>query len=334
MLASIWKPAERGRRSQDRQRALIYFVCGNPGLIGFYVDFFEALRNLLDASQGHTAYDLYGRNLAGFCDDEHEPFGPDNPPLDVDAQVDAVYGDVASRRTGSGTPYDFVVLMGHSIGAYICVDVFHRHMRAPRAGAAHLRLRHGFLLFPTIASLAASPAGVRFTLLRGLPTMETHLAWYAGALLRFVPGALLRCIAANLMGFSRRTAGLVAEWLKSRDGLLQLVHMAKSEMDTVLEDKWEDELWEAASGGVHQTDRLSSSSPPRFFLFYGREDHWVANHVRDEFVERRRAAGGTSITVDEGNIPHAFCVGEDTSWMIARKVHAWVAQIDDAAAKA
>ncbi|KAG5926561.1 hypothetical protein E4U42_003156 [Claviceps africana] len=337
MLTSICKPADEGRRrSPDQQHALIYLVCGNPGLIGFYVDFLEALRNLLDGSQGPIAYDLYGRNLAGFCDEEHAPFGPDNPPLDVDAQVDAVYRDVASRRTASGAPYDFVVLMGHSIGAYICVEIFHRHARAP---PPQPRLRHGFLLFPTIASLGLSPAGVRFNRLRGLPTMETHLVRYARALLWFIPGVLLRWIAAHLMGFSGRAADLTAEWLKSRDGLLQLVHMAKSEMDTILEDKWDDELWDAVAAAGADPSASSASDPPRFFFFYGRDDHWVANHVRDEFVERRRRAGakaaaGTSITVDEGSIPHAFCVGEDTSWMVARKVHAWVTQIDDAAAKA
>ncbi|KAG6011952.1 hypothetical protein E4U54_007825 [Claviceps lovelessii] len=351
MLASIWKPSERQRASQ--QRALIYFVCGNPGLIGFYVDFLGALRSLLDTWDGQTVYDLYGRNLAGFSDDDHEPFGPDNPPLDIDAQVDAVYGDVASRRTSSGTPYDFVILMGHSIGAYICVEIFHRHMHehsrthththTPYPGPQTLRLRHGFLLFPTIACLARSTAGIRLNRLRSLPTMETYLVRYAKALLWLVPRPGLRWILANLMGFSRRTAGLTAEWLKSRDGVFQALHMAKSELDTIMEDTWDDGLWEAASEPVSSSRSSSpcarSAGAPRFFIFYGREDHWVANHVRDEFIERRRRAGEkaaveTRIMVDEGDIPHAFCVREDTSWMIARKVHAWVEQIDDATAEA
>ncbi|KAG5984065.1 hypothetical protein E4U55_006200 [Claviceps digitariae] len=374
MLASIWKPSERRRGSDSQQRALIYFVCGNPGLIGFYVDFLDALRNLLDTWHGHAAYDLYGRNLAGFSDHDHEPFGPHNPPLDIDAQVTAMYHDVASRRTSSGKPYDFVILMGHSIGAYICVEIFHRHMHSTHPHPSPpLHLRHGFLLFPTIASLGLSAAGTRFNSLRRLPTMETHMASYAQALLRLFPQSTQRWILAYVMGFSHRTANLTAQWLKSRDGILQALHMAKSELDTIHEDKWDDELWEAASGALPDTHLSSADSPsspsssssshpsspatviaapssapppapppapqPRFFMFYGREDHWVANHVRDEFIERRGRGGekggaGTWIAVDEGSIPHAFCVGEDTSWMIARKVHAWVTQTDDAAARA
>lgn len=310
MLSSIWKPSEQLRGAETR--ALIYFVCGNPGLIGFYVDFLDALRNLLDTSQSATAYDIYGRNLAGFCDHEHEPFTPDNPPCDVDGQVDVIYQDVASRRvstedgSGSDKPYDFVVLMGHSIGAYIAVEIFHRHMQDP-GRAPHLRLRHGFLLFPTIASLALSQSGARINYMRSLPTMETHFVTYAKALLGLFPQGTLRWIIQNAMGFSPRAADVTAEWLKSRDGVLQALHMGKSELDTIFEDKWDDELWEVSASAAELP-------PPRFFMFYGREDHWVANHVRDEFIERRRRAGEkggrTSITVDEGNIQHAFCTKE------------------------
>ncbi|KAK2601622.1 hypothetical protein QQS21_004857 [Conoideocrella luteorostrata] len=334
MLSSIWKPSEQLRGSS--QRALIYFVCGNPGLIGFYVDFLDALRNLLNTSQGTTAYDIYGRNLLGFCDDEHEPFGPDNTPWDVHAEVDGMYEDVAARRvsvedgTGDDKPYDFVILMGHSIGAYICVEMFHRHMQDP-SRAQRLNLRHGFLLFPTIASLALSRSGVRFNYMRSLPTMETHIATYAKGILSLFSQGTLQWVIENVMGFSPYTASVTAEWLKSRDGVLQALHMGKSELDTIFEDKWEDELWEV-SASASATDKGPALS--RFFMFYGREDHWVANHVRDEFIERRRRAGekggGTSITVDEGNIPHAFCTKELTSWMIARRVHEWVEEIDKA----
>ncbi|OAQ66282.1 hypothetical protein VFPPC_16005 [Pochonia chlamydosporia 170] len=325
MLSSIWKPSEKIRGTH--RHALIYFICGNPGLIGFYVDFLDALRNLLNTSESPTAYDIYGRNLLGFSDEEHEPFSQGNPPWDVHGQVDGMYQDVASRfittQEGPNKPYDFVILMGHSIGAYICVEIFHRHTQDP-SKAPHLNLRHGFLLFPTIASLALSQSGTRMNYLRSLPTMETHFITYAKALLSIFPQATLQWVIENIMSFSANAASVTAEWLKSRDGVLQALHMGKSELDTIFEDTWEDELWEVSAAAETQA--------PRFFLFYGREDHWVANHVRDEFIERRRRAGEkggrTSITVDEGNIQHAFCTKEHTSWSIARRVHGWVEEID------
>lgn len=319
MLASIWKPSEQLRGV--KQRALIYFICGNPGLIGYYVDFLDALRNLLDSSQGHTAYDLYGQNLLGFCDEEHEPFGPGNEPYDVNGQITGMYADVASRKasagdgTDDGKPYDFVILMGHSIGAYISTEIIYRHMLDP-SSAPHLNLRHGFLLFPTIESIALSQSGRRMNLLRRLPTFETQFVTYAKALLSLFPQATLRWIVENVMGFTPHAATITAEWLKSRDGIRQALHMGKAELDTIFEDKWEDELWEV-SESCAATD-ADAANTPKFFMFYGREDHWVANHVRDEFIERRREhgekGGRTSIAVDEGNIPHAFCTRERKSY--------------------
>lgn len=317
MPSSIRLPSEL--RDAER-RALVYFVCGNPGLIGFYADFLDALRGMLNASEAEagsearTAYDVYGRNLLGFSDAEHEPFGPGRPgPWDLDAQVEAIYDDVASTAelpcpgSGSGSGYDFVVLAGHSVGAYIAVDIFHRHARQPDR-APRLVLRHGLLLFPTIASIDASPSGRRAQLLRRLPTFDTHAHTYAWLALLPWPRAALCWVMASAMGFSPRAADVAAGWLKSRDGVLQALHMARSELDHIREDSWGEELWEASA---EANDDAAAAATPRFFLFYGKEDHWVASHVRDEFIRRRAERGGrTSIAVDEGGIPHAFCTSE------------------------
>ncbi|POR31564.1 Uncharacterized protein TPAR_08241 [Tolypocladium paradoxum] len=336
MLSSIWLPS--GLRDAKR-RALVYFVCGNPGLVGFYADFLDALRGMLDASEAEpearTAYDVYGRNLLGFSDAEHEPFGPGRAgPWDLDAQVEAIYDDVAARAehrgsgsdsgSDSGCGYDFVVLAGHSVGAYIAVDIFHRHARQPDR-APRLVLRHGLLLFPTIASIDESPSGRRMQLLRSLPTLDAYAHTYAWLALLPWPRAALCCIMASAMGFSPRAADVAAEWLKSRDGVLQALHMGKSELDRIREDAWGEGLWEASTEAADD----DAAATPRFFLFYGKEDHWVAGHVRDDFIRRRRERGGrTSIAVDEGDIPHAFCTSEHNSWLVAKRVHGWIEEIE------
>ena len=50
----------------------------------------------------------------------------------------------------------------------------------------------------------------------------------------------------------------------------------------------------------------------KFYMFYAKQDHWVADHVRDEFIAKREEHSGrggrTSIAVDEsGALKHAFC---------------------------
>lgn len=334
MMSHIWLPSGLG----VPRRALIYFVCGNPGLIGFYADFLGALRSMLDA-EGRTriAFDIFGKNLLGFSDAEHEPFGPRLRPWDLEGQVQGTYADVAARSRGprleaSGSPpppgpdgdeadgdegdgvakggrrhaYDFVMLAGHSIGAYIAVEVLHRSWLSARP----LGIRHGLLLFPTIASIGLSPSGRRAQALRSVPGLERRAHQVARLALAPLSRGALCWVAERLMGFSPHTADVTAEWLKSRDGVLQALHLGLSELDGVREEAWGDELWEAAAAAAAD-GQGGGSAAPRFFLLYGRSDHWVADHVRDEFIQRRRRRGGpTSIAIDEDGLPHAFCTTE------------------------
>lgn len=381
IISLLAKPRQRGVRPYQRH-GLIYFICGNPGLINYYVVFLDCLRGMLDAADegsGGTAYDIYGRNLLGFSDDDHEPFSKTNEPWDLDGQIDGIYRDVAARSVipddagaegeqgQAARPYDFVILMGHSVGAYISVEILHRHMKDP-SQAPHLILRHGFLLFPTLTHIADSPSGRRLSLLRSIPRLEDNAHHLAKFILGCIPYAWLFWIVKNMLGFTPQTAEVTARWLKSRDGVWQALHLGLSELRTICEEKWEEELWEttaedgdtnsynyyhgrgtiSANGESQGSAEASERHIPKFFLFYGKHDHWVANHLRDAFIQRRGEKGHTKILIDEGDIPHAFCVKErefcceavllkmrganlgalDTSWVIAKKVYEWVMEIE------
>lgn len=304
MVSNIWLPSDR--HSEAIHHALIYFVCGNPGLVEYYTDFLKLLRGLLDKVEHDTAYDIYGRNLFGFVDDEHEPFGPENKPWDLNGQIEGIYDDVAARRIDS-KPYDFVILMGHSVGSYICVEVFHRHLESPER-APHLNLRHGFLLFPTLTHIARSASGVKFTALRrAVPFLDTTTNIVARLLVSFLTVAGLTWLVQRVMGFTPITASVTARWLKSRDGVRQAVHLGLTELETICEEKWSEELWAASQG--------PKGDAPRFFVFYAKTDHWVDDGEREGFIERRRG-GLTKIEVDEGDIPHAFCTKDGKSSMV------------------
>lgn len=355
MKANISLPSSR--QSTATKHALIYFVPGNPGVIEFYSDFLRCLRALLDKTEGDTAYDIYGRNLLGFHDDDHEPFTSQNLPFGLDAQVEGIWADVATHRSPSSKdtakPYDFVILIGHSIGAYVVVETFHRQAQRPKAG---LTLRHGFLLFPTISHIARSPSGLRVTALqrrRYLAGVEDNLHRIAGALLFLLPQSALRWLWRNYLGFSEGAAATLGAWLKSRDGVWQAIHLGRLELRHVGADRWEETFWDAADAADGQ-----AAVAPKFFFFYGKHDHWVDNDLRDEFIARQKARGDPQgrpvLEVDEGDIPHAFSVQEGmchldkltnyitnfhiclrmlmvesgTSLEIAEKVHGWIRGIE------
>lgn len=286
-------------------RALIYFICGNPGLINFYDDYLGILAQQIRASPVTRAYDIYGRDLYGFDDDDHAPFAKENPPLDLEAQIKGAYQDVVQKAAGED--YEFVVLMGHSVGAYIATEIMHRHMKDGNRTAGEIDLRHGILLFPTLTHIAKSPSGKHMSLLQHIPLLNTNFHLVAKGLLSLFSQSTICWVVENVMGFSTQAAGVVSRWLKSRDGVWQAVHLGQSEMATIREDVWEAELWDIVHGEDGKGD--GKRGPPKFFMFYAKHDHWVANKLRDEFIDSRQESGARMV-IDEGDIPHAFCTRE------------------------
>lgn len=315
-VASVWLPFDDA--SPVGKRTLLYFISGNPGLIEYYRDFLTHLRHLLD-TQGRsgTAYDIYGCNLPGFSDSDHDtPFSADNPPWDLQGVVGKMYEDMKTR----GEEYGEVILMGHSVGTFIAVEMFHRYLNE---GAEGVKLRHGFLLFPTVTHLALSPAGRRFTfVMRHVPLLERYAHVPARLVLSLVPIMLLEAFISNVLGFTTSAAKTTAGWLKSRDGVYQTLYLASDELKVIAgEERWGEEIWEVEDtlppkGG--EGEGKQSAGLPRFFMFYGKKDHWIADDLRDEFVERMGRLRGEGrrvpkIEVDEKGLRHDFCTMEGES---------------------
>ncbi|KAK8097066.1 hypothetical protein PG999_013010 [Apiospora kogelbergensis] len=322
------------------RNVLVFMISGNPGLIDYYKPFLSALRTLLDSSAASkgTRFHLCGQDLAGFNDNDHEPFSAANPPRDVAYQVNYLFKTLSEYRIqdeGSpkrGKPFDEVILVGHSVGTYLILQLFHKLLREPEA-APHLRLKAGILLFPTIEHIRHSPSGQRMELLRKAgPLLESNAHLLAWGFLWLWPYAALLWVITNVLGQPPAAAHVTARWLKSRDGVWQALHMGLDEMRVIGEDQWDEEIWEieredavataAAAGNVGVGNRL----PPKFFFFFGKDDHWVANHFRDAFIERRQKhTERTRLMVDEGNLPHAFCIHH--SEVVAEKVASWVNEL-------
>lgn len=312
---------------------LLFFIPGNPGLVDYYTDFFDQLKARIGWADGHIH--VHGRDLFGFRDDSHEPFSKDNPPYDVDRQVEAVFDHLAAlRRTDSsrttpgvkGEPYDFVILAGHSVGSYIALEIFHRHMRDP-SRAPHLKLHAGLLLFPTVTHMAQSPSGKRLELIRTTPLLDGAAHVVAQRFLDLWPAWALRWFVSNVLGMGARAAEVTTRFLKSRDGVWQALHMGKDEMRVITEEKWDQELWE-----VEDSDDSAKRTTPRFFFYFGKKDHWVADHFRDHFIRAREKHienGWARVEIDDRGLPHAFCTTEKNSELIAEKVAEWLKELWD-----
>ncbi|KAI6381481.1 hypothetical protein MCOR25_001173 [Pyricularia grisea] len=328
-----------------RQRnVLLFFIPGNPGLVGYYGPFLSHLRRLLDESgPAQIAVDLYGTSLSGFDDADHDaPFRiPGNPPRDVADQIRFVESRLAevcaAAAAAEARPYDAVMVMGHSVGAYIACEVVHRGKQRRREeeqlkseqnakGLAFTSpddFRAGILLFPTIAHIALSPSGKRLDQIRKVALLDRYAHVAAALLLSVLPLALLRFVLRRFWKMPPHAVDTTTAWLGSRDGVWQALHMGKDEMRVIGEDRWGDEFWEEVGGDAAAKPRDSAGT--RFFLLYGKNDHWVAEDVRDAFLAKREGGRGlrTKVVVDDtGVLPHDFCI--NYSEPVAEKVKVWL----------
>ncbi|KAK4209169.1 lipid droplet-associated hydrolase [Rhypophila decipiens] len=260
--------------------------------------------------------------------------------------------------------YDQVILMGHSVGAYIGMEIFHRHHHQLLALSHQqtdpdpdpenhqkevkfpFNLLAGIMLFPTIWDIAKSPNGLVFNrFIRNNAFMSNNAHKIAKWTVDWFPSWVLKSVVRNVMGFSDDGAETTTNFLTSRDGIHQALYLARDEMASITEEKWEREMWEASHDleqdesskvGAEGKTKLKQGGD-RFFFLFGKKDHWVADKTRDAFIEKRRQEHGDKgrvrVLVDEtggvggekAGIPHAFCIHH--SEVVAEKVKTWIDEV-------
>ncbi|KAI9040604.1 bifunctional triacylglycerol lipase/ester hydrolase [Aspergillus affinis] len=310
----------------------IYFITGNPGLIGYYHTFLsvlsEKIKILTKTEDQNRSFQIYGHSLAGF--ELPEPGQKKQEPQSathyygLEEQIRFVqrklYNFTADKPDGvdqlssqsNTTPSTGtrpkVILIGHSVGAYIAMEVLRRHREGSQGDRpVDFDIIGGALLFPTVVDIAKSPSGQKLT---RLLSIIPQLALVAGILVRIltalVPASIMRSLIRIYMPSAPGTmVETTTGFLKSKRGVQQALHMASDEMETITADKWSDDVW-----------GISTSQDPvaRLFFYFGRNDHWVAERTRDEIIELRgQKPRGPKMSVCEEGVPHAFCLRHSDS---------------------
>lgn len=239
--------------------------------------------------------------------------------------IEHTYQDVLEQKHKG---FDAVILIGHSVGSYIALEVLSRLRR--RSSEASLKPSskaklNAILLFPTVTHIAQSPSGVKFSTLFGIPKFPTlvHLLSQYG--FWALSDDWLKGAVKKITGMPDNAAGVTARFLRSKTGVAQSLHMARDEMKTITEDKWDEEIWGIEGEDEEKGDGEVREAPRLVFLF-GEDDHWVANHTRDALIKARGSSGGRiKMVLDQDKIPHGFCIRH--SEQVAEKVSVWVSEM-------
>jgi pimeloyl-ACP methyl ester carboxylesterase len=152
-----------------RKRVLIFFIPGNPGLVEYYRQFLDIIRRRLNDRVSHhnTQYYISGGSLAGFdlnSGSRQTLAISTGLPLSLDNQVEDVYARLQSTAATLRAENDIqgdlpVVVIGHSIGAYMVLETVAKWKRLAKQGPTNMKIAAGLCLFPTIYELNLSPTG-------------------------------------------------------------------------------------------------------------------------------------------------------------------------------
>ena len=307
------------RQSQDRNREelrIISFITGNPGLIGYYHLF---LSSLADSEEARDCV-IYGASLGGF--EVSAPGEPENRddagdggqerdgdiegllfPKNTGGRQDgkmwglreqvelcmARLDELVKRLEEGNVPTRVkVVLMGHSVGAWIALEMI-KSLNSRREGSEryetatnargnkepgggygtdekrkereHLpawEVEAAILLTPTIVDLHLSNSGrVAAPLLGNVPYLPEVLQFGASGLRWVIGEQWLRWVLSKATGMQKGDGcGLdttVNFWM-SKTGVQQSLSLARDELRIIREDNWGEEVWGALEDGTGEME--------------------------------------------------------------------------------
>ena len=205
---------------------------------------------------------------------------------------------VNGRENEDGSKPIEVILAGHSVGAYICLELvrlWHErcHAQSPSSKQPAWKPSTCILLTPTIQDIHLSPSGVVATPLLTnfsfLPSLAQILV--RSVLLKVLPTTLFTSLVSRVTGMKQGSHGLEATlaFLNSEQGVEQALYMAGWEMKEIRTDKWGEEVWGASHDEVFSSnaDGRREYSSPTLFFWFAKEDHWVANVTKEAVLQSR-----------------------------------------------
>ncbi|KAF2823990.1 hypothetical protein CC86DRAFT_468956 [Ophiobolus disseminans] len=336
-------PAEPGKKAAQKTY-IIYFLTGNPGLVEYYRTFLTHLYGLLShdtASNRDVEFQVYSRSLSGFEVDAKDiktyKYRKD-PPYGLQDQIRHAEDDVTelaeSVKDATGSDVR-VILVGHSVGAYVSLEII-RRLRAHGLAGEDFETRIAGVvgLFPTVVDIARSESGIKAAPFLKNGNFALLVSIVAGFLTMLLPLALLTKLVAAITGFPGDASHTTAAFLKSPFGVQQALHMARDEMFQIDTDIWDEDVWGAAA-----SEPKSKHPHPRPILrfLFAQKDHWVADETRDALIRTRgRYSRGDVVEVDgvgenwkpvmdiderEG-WPHGFCIAHGVP--VAERVAGYV----------
>nr|XP_046165046.1 lipid droplet-associated hydrolase isoform X1 [Oncorhynchus gorbuscha] len=148
-VTEVLKFGTRNLHSGNQPKVLFLIIPGNPGVVGFYKTFMQTLHQTLG-----MRYPVWAVSHAGHCVPPDTMDMIEDPTVMAAGDVFGLNGQIEHKLAflTEHVPRDSrLVLVGHSIGCYLILEMMKRD--------PELQVVKSVMLFPTIERMAATPQG-------------------------------------------------------------------------------------------------------------------------------------------------------------------------------
>ncbi|XP_060196491.1 uncharacterized protein LOC132625893 isoform X1 [Lycium barbarum] len=260
----------------------VLFIPGNPGVVSFYVDFLESLYDLLDGTASVTAISHVGHTEKNW---EHGRL------FSLQEQTDHKMNFIEHELQDAEVP---IVLVGHSIGSYISLDIVKRLQG---------KVTYCIFLYPFIAVNTKSSTQAFIKKISASRTLCTGLSSIV-AILGLLPAWISRILVKNSVGNSwcpSAVEALCTHVLKYHT-VQNMLYMAMTEFEKL----YEEPDWSF----------MREKKSQMAFLF-GSDDHWGPLHLYEEISSK---VPGAVVALEGGDYTHAFSCTDAGSLWVAQHV--------------
>uniref|UniRef100_A0A665WBM6 Lipid droplet-associated hydrolase n=1 Tax=Echeneis naucrates TaxID=173247 RepID=A0A665WBM6_ECHNA len=277
------------------KKIIFLIIPGNPGVVGFYRTFMQTLH-----SRFGYQHPVWAVSHAGHC------VPPDSMDMVEDASSPAV-GDVFGLNGQIEHKLAFLrkhvpretslILIGHSIGCYIILEMMKRDPK--------LKILKAVMLFPTIERMAQTPQG---KVMAPLLCHMRYVAYLPLFLLSLLPGrlqsSLIKLMFSGIHSLDRTvvqpTVGLL-----SGDCAANAMYMGSQEMKKVLE----------------RDNSTIKNNLEKLIFYYGSVDHWCPVQY---YLDIKQDFPHGDIRLCEHGFRHAFVL--DAGREVAKMVAEWISE--------
>ncbi|XP_015898831.3 uncharacterized protein LOC107432244 isoform X1 [Ziziphus jujuba] len=260
----------------------VLLIPGNPGVVSFYKDFVESLYEFLGGTVSVTAVGHVSHTKKDW---EHGRL------FSLQEQINHKMDFIKQELQNNGIP---IVLVGHSIGSYICIELF---KRAPE------KVRYCIGLYPFLALNQESKAQAIIGKIAASPTLSLVICFIV-ALLGMLPICALRLIVKQSFGksWSATAVDSVCSHLVKYHTIRNILFMAMTEFK---------KLSEAPDWAFMRAkcDKIA-------FLF-GVDDHWGPLQMHEEICKE---VPEIALSIEREGHTHAFGCTEAGSLWVAQYV--------------